>query len=201
VYQGRNTVDVFEIAPQFSWQEVTPSVMRELVRQAGEMENDDKHPLGKLGWFLASNHPLYQIMSDRTAPLFDGYAWYVRVPNVPAFVKHIAPILEKRIAQSSLRGISETVRFNFYRDGMELIFEDGKIKDVQPWRATAGDYGQSGFGNAIFPELTFLKLLFGYKSRAELQVMFPDCIMDSDKTTALIDILFPKQVSNILPIH
>ena len=201
VYQGRHTSYCYEILPQFAWGEVTPFVLRELTGQGQKIEIEDGKPLIKLGWFLQSNHPFYEMFPERTAPLFGGYAWYVRVPDLPAFLQHIAPLLEQRIAVSSFRGLTDTLRLNFYRDGVELIFENGKLKTAQSWHPTAGDFGQSGFGNAAFPELTFLKILFGYRSRAELQEMYSDCIMENDKTTALLDVLFPKQVSHLIPIH
>jgi len=201
VHQGRHTSDCYEILPQFDWAEVTPCVLRALTQQANAMEIEDKQPLAKLGWFLQSNHPFYEITPERSASLFDGYAWYIRVPDVPAFLQHIAPILEKRLAASNFRGLTDMLRLNFYRDGIEIIFENGKIKSAQAWRAAANDFGQSGFGNAAFPELTFLKILFGYRSRAELQTLFPDCLADSEKTSALLDVLFPKQISHVMPIH
>lgn len=201
VYRSRNSVYCYEILPQYAWDEVTPSVLRGLAAQAETMQIDANDRLAKLGWFLQSNHPFYELMPEHSAPLHAGYAWYVRVPDLPAFLVHIAPLLEKRLAASDFQNHSGALRFNFYTSGVEIIFENGKIANVQAWRATAGDFGQSGFGNAVFPELTFLKILFGYRSRAELQAMFPDCIMDTDKTSVLIDVLFPKQVSNILPIH
>ncbi len=201
VYQGRHSSHCYEILPQFAWDEVTPCVLRALTQQANAMELEDKQPLAKLGWFLQANHPFYEIMPERTAPFYGGYAWYVRVPDVPAFLQHIAPLFEKRLAASNFRGLTDALRLNFYRGGVEIIFENGKIADVQAWRATANDFGQSGFGNAAFPELTFLKILFGYCSRAELQAMFPDCLTDGDKTNALLDVLFPKQISHVMPIH
>lgn len=201
VYQGRQSIWYYELAPSFEWQEVTPFVLRELAHQAESYKNIDKKPLAYIGLFLEANHPLFQIMSDQTAPLYDGYAWYVRVPELPAFLKHIAPVLEKRLAASTFESYSGTLRLNLFSNGIEFQFENGMLKDALPWRATAGDYGQSGFGNAVFPALTFLKVLFGYRSRAEIQTMFPDCVMDSDKTAALIDVLFPKRLTHILPIH
>lgn len=201
VHQGRHTSDVFEILPQFAWAEVVPDVLRALAREAQTYDAHDKQPLTKLGWFLDENHPFYKIMPECSAPLFGGYAWYVRVPDLPAFLRHIAPVLEKRLAASDFRAYSGALRVHFYPRGIELIFANGKLENVQPWRATAGDFGQSGFGSAAFPELTFLKLLFGYRSRAELQFMFSDVLTDGDETNALLDALFPKQSSNILPIH
>ncbi len=201
IFQGRNFASYYEILPQYAWDEVTPAVLRALHRQTETMRNVDGKPFSHFGWFLGANHPFFQWLGDNSAPMWPPYAWYIRVPDLPAFLKHIAPILEKRVAASDFQNHSGALRLNFYRDGVEIIFENGRIANVQAWRATAGDFGQSGFGSAIFPELTFHKLLFGHRSRAELQAMFPDCIMDTDKTAALIDVLFPKQVTNVLPIH
>lgn len=201
IFQGRNFVSYYEILPKFAWDEVTPAVLRALYRQTETMQNVDGKPFTHFGWFLAANHPFFVWESDYSTAMWPPYAWYVRVPDLPAFLVHIAPLLEKRLAASDFQNHSGALRFNFYSSGVEIIFENGKIANVQAWRATAGDFGQSGFGNAVFPELTFLKILFGYRSRAELQAMFSDCIMDTDKTSMLIDVLFPKQVSNILPIH
>lgn len=52
-----------------------------------------------------------------------------------------------------------------------------------------------------FPDLTFLKLLFGYRSRAELQAMYPDCFMVQHEVGALLDVLFPKKLSHVIPLH
>jgi hypothetical protein len=51
-----------------------------------------------------------------------------------------------------------------------------------------------------FPGLTFLQILFGYRSLEELQQSFPDCWCDSEEVRALIDILFPKKFSDVFPI-
>lgn len=201
VLQGRNFVGFYEILPQFAWDEVTPAVLRALLAQTETMTNVDGEPFTHFGWFLAANHPFFQWQSDSSLPMWGPYAWYIRVPDLPAFLNHIAPILDKRLAASDFQNHSGALRFNFYSSGIEMIFENGKIAKVDVWRATAGDFGQKGFGNAIFPELTFLKILFGYRSRVELETMFPDCLVDSDKTGALLDVLFPKQSSSIQPIH
>lgn len=201
VQQGRHTTDVFELLPQFAWNEVLPDILRELARRAQEYPAHDKQPLTRLGWFLDDLHPLYKIMPERTAPLYDAYAWYVRVPDLPAFLRHIAPLLEKRLGTSDFHRYSGALRLHSYQLGVELIFSDGKLETVQSWRATAGDFGQSGFGNAAFPDLTFLKLLFGYRNRTEMQAIFPDVLTDGDTTNALLDVLFPRRTSNILPIH
>ena len=204
VYGGRNRSFCYELLPQFAWAEVTPFVLRELVRQAQGYENQDQKPLSSLHWILAPNHPLYELMGDYTtlfsSPTNRPYAWYMRVPELPALVKHLAPLFEKRLAQSNLQGLSDALRLNFFKSGLEIIFENGKIKTAQHWRASAQDNGQGGFGNASFPDLTFLKLLFGYCSLKELEAMFPDYMVDTERNSALLNILFPKRDSHVMPI-
>ena len=201
VHQGRNTANCFELLPQFDWDKVAPDVLRVLAREAPAYASYDNKPLTKLYWFLEEQHPFFQVMKESTAPLFDAYAWYVRVPDLRAFLKHIAPVLEKRLAASAFALYTGALRLHFYPHGVEMIFENGKVSEVHAWHATTNDFGQSGFGNAAFPDLTFLKLLFGYRNRAELQFIFPDVLTDGDKTNALLDVLFPKRATNILPMH
>lgn len=201
VYQGRHSTFYFEIQPQYAWHEVSPFLVRELARQAAELKIEDKMPFASLGWNLAPNHPLFALMPGSTSQIYGPYAWYIRVPDLSKFMTEITPVLENRIADSDLRGYSGELAFNFYRDGLYLKFEQGKLSRVEPWRPTAGDVGQKGYGNAAFPDLTFLKLLFGYRTRTELGEMYPDCIVDTDVNKALLDILFPKRASYILPIH
>lgn len=201
VHQGRHTIACFELLPQFAWSVVAPDVLRTLAREAVNYDSQDKQPLAKLVWFLGENHPFYKTLSENVSPFFGGYAWYVRVPDLVAFLQHIAPVLEKRLAASEYRMFSDSLRVHFYPHGFEMIFENGELQTVQAWRATAGDFGQSGFGNAAFPDKTFLKMLFGYRNRAELAAMYPDCLTDGGKTDALLDVLFPKCETNIVPIH
>lgn len=201
VYQGMHPIICCEIRPPYEWHEVTPFLLRELPRQAGQMQNDGNKPLESLRWSLASNHPLYAISPGSINQPVNPYAWYIRVADLAAFLTRIAPVLEKRLAESPLRDYTGELRLNFYRDGVQLKFEDGKFIQAQRWRATASDAGQKGFGDAAFPDLTFLKLLFGYRSRAELADMYPDLIVEHDRNRALLDVLFPKRPSHVVPIH
>jgi len=35
------------------------------------------------------------------------YAWYIRVPDLPAFIRRIKPVLEKRLALSEEQGAAK----------------------------------------------------------------------------------------------
>lgn len=201
VDKGMIHVIYFDLVPQVSWAEVTPSVLRSLAQLKSKYKKASGVALNALSWRLRPQHPFYELMGESTTSWGGDYAWYLRVADLPAFLMRVAPLFQKRLAASDLRNYSGVLRLNFFKSGVELTFEGGKLASAKPWRATAGDYGQLGFGNATFPDLTFLKLLFGYRSRAELRAMFPDCIVDNDMTETLLSVLFPKQVSHFLPIH
>jgi hypothetical protein len=66
---------------------------------------------------------------------------------------------------------------------------------IEPWKPTPEDGGM-----VAFPGLTFLQILFGYRSYAELHLSFADCWCNSEEVRALINILFPKKLSNVLPV-
>jgi hypothetical protein len=55
-------------------------------------------------------------------------------------------------------------------------------------------------GDAAFPDLSFLQLLFGYRSFDELQLSFADCWDRSEEARVLVNMLFPKQPSFVLPV-
>jgi hypothetical protein len=134
-------------------------------------------------------------------PTDNSYGWYVRVPDLPAFLKRMTALLERRLAESSFASYTGTLRLNFFKSGVAMEFQRGSVRAIQPWQANAGDFGQKGFGNATFPDLTFLKMVFGYRSLGEIHAMFPDCIVDNEQTAALLNVLFPKQASHIVPVH
>jgi hypothetical protein len=54
--------------------------------------------------------------------------------------------------------------------------------------------------SALFPGQTFLQLLFGYRSLDELEGAFWDCQVRTGETRALLNILFPRQPSDVWPL-
>src|SRR5439155_361136 len=107
-----------------------------------------------------------------------------------------------------LLGHTGDVRLSFFRDGVRLTLDGGRIKSVEAWpppRTVAGlDFSLPSADerrpSAMFPGLTFLQLLFGYRSLAELEAAFPDCVVRGQEPRALLEALFPKQPSKVWPI-
>ena len=190
-------VVVYELIPGISFTAVTPAVIRYL-QKTGESYAAEagKDPFGAFAFWMGEDHPVYQVIPDRLPRVRKPYAWYVRVPDLPDFLRHIAPALDRRMAASPLAGYSGEMKITFYRSGLRLVFENGRLVQADPWRPEP--LGHSG--DAGFPDLTFLQLLFGYRSLDELKYAFADCTTKTDEAYALLNILFPRQPSDVWPI-
>lgn len=181
-----------------SWAAVAPSVLRYLkatgedYQARGRKSIGSKDDFAMIGFGFGTEHPAYAVMESRLTKTDPPYAWYIRVPDLPGFVRHIAPALEQRLAGSALVGHTGALKLSFYRHGARLVFEHGRLATVEAWKPTPDDEG-----NAAFPGLTFLQLLFGYRDLAELRYAFADCWVENDEAQALLSALFPKHVSDI----
>jgi len=194
-------VTCFELKEGVSWLDVTPSAIRYLKTSGDAYAAQGKaSEPGKtfqaFGLLLGEAHPAYEAIYNRLPHYHKPYAWFLRVPDLAGFLRHIAPVLEKRLADSLAVGHSGELKLSFYRKGLRLVFEQGRLAQVEDWHPTP--FGHSG--DARFPALTFLQLLFGYRSLGELGAAFADCSVDNDMARALLNILFPKQVSDVWPV-
>jgi hypothetical protein len=184
-------VRLCEVKPGVPWLAVTPSVLRHLDAAGQAYAARDGGTYEAICFHLGERHPLYDTVPRRLPEIERPYAWFIRVPDLPAFVRHIAPVLETRLAESIQAGYSGDLAINFFRDGLRLRFDEGAIA-VERWmpeRIEAGD--------AAFPDLTFLQLLFGFRALDELEYAFPDCAVATDEARALLPILFPKKSSQV----
>jgi hypothetical protein len=145
---------------------------------------------------LGRDHPIYPVLPDTLAARNElPYAWCVRVPDVPAFIRHIAPVLETRLPPSIMPNHTGELKIDFYRSGLRLQFAQGKFVSAEAWQAPA--YGNDA--HAGFPPLVFLQLLFGYRSLDELRATFPD-VWASPAAALLLNVLFPTQISVVHPL-
>jgi hypothetical protein len=188
-------VYTLQLAPQVNWQAAMPCLLRAIHQHGSETPTPKPatEPFSEILFGLGRTHPVYEVLGETLAPRGEPpYAWYLRVADLPAFVQHVAPVLEDRLANSILTGHTGELKFDCYRGGLRLQLEQGKLVAVEPWRApTYGDNAQAGC-----PSLVFLQLLFGYRSLAELRATFPDVWAD-EAAALLIDTLFPKQPSTV----
>jgi hypothetical protein len=195
LWDERMVLTWYELKAGVSWYAVTPSVIRYLWQTGEEYARLENKTLQSFGFWLHENHPAYQAAGERMPKIQRAYNWYLRVPDLPAFLKHIAPALEARLAASPLVGYSGAVKLGFYRTGINLKFQNGKLGEIETWSPTTKDCGK-----AAYPDLTFLQLLFGYRTQDELEYAFRDCFSDDDLKPVL-RVLFPKQSSDIWPVE
>ena len=141
-------------------------------------------------------HPLYDALGQALAPYYEPpSAWYIRVPDLPVFIWHVAPVLERRLAASPVARYTGELRVTFYRSGLRMAFDSGRLLQVEPWRAP--DFGSAP--DAGFPALVFLQLLLGYRSLGNLRQTFPD-VWASQNVALLLDSLFPARASWVMQL-
>jgi hypothetical protein len=187
-----------EFAPEISLAAAAPPLLRALLRYGEQLPlvAASPQPLREISLSLGRAHPLNTVLAPTIAPVVEPpYAWYLRVPDLPAFLQLIAPALERRLTHSPAAGYSGTLTLNFYRDGLRLQFEAGRLVAIEPWRASA-------YQNAVdasLPALVFLQLVFGYRSLADLRYAFPD-VGAGGAGELLLNALFPARPSWVISL-
>ena len=196
-----------EVRSGVSWRAVAYPVLAYLCETGEAYAREAKSELGFIDcWMLGTAHPFAGVVQ------FSGarrpYAYYLRTPDLPDLLRRLTPVLERRLAASPFVGHTGELRLSFYRNGVRLVIEGGRIKSVDAWsppRTAIGlDFSLPSADDrrpsAAFPDLTFLQLLFGYRSLDELEAAFPDCVTRGQEPRALLQVLFPKAPSKVWPI-
>lgn len=172
-----------------AWRAVMPTILR-WAKALGESEAKKQNKtINGIILAFGREHPAYQAIPELLPRTRNPYAWYIRVADVPKFIRHIAPVLQDRLARSVMVGYTGELKISEYRHGYKLIFENGKLVNAEAWQPSPEDSGDCGF-----PPLVFLQLFFGRKSLTELRDVLPDA-WAKDEAAVLLDALFPKAYS------
>lgn len=180
----------YELAEGISYLAVTPSVIRYLWETGRAYAQERGMTANAFGFSLGASHPVYQAAGDGLPLVRPPYAFFVRVPDLPAFLRRIAPVLEKRLKGSPCEGHSGELKISFYRAGLRLVFDHGTLTAAEAWDP------REEHESAAFPNLTFLQLVFGYRTLDELRHAYADCYAN-DNARALFNVLFPKKPSSV----
>jgi len=190
----RITAIWYELKQGVSWLDVTPSVIRYLWNKGQEYAKRDGGECTSFGFMGGAEHPVYKALGKDLPMIKEPYAYQMRVPDLVGFLNRIKPVLEKRLAGSIAVGHSREIKVSFYRDGLRIVIEQGKLS-IEKWMPTSEEGG-----DIAFPDRTFLQMLFGYRSYDEIHSAFADCWCDREDVRVLMDILFPKKLSDVFPI-
>jgi GNAT superfamily N-acetyltransferase len=195
LHEGGLFSTLIEVRDGVPWSEATGAVLR-YVRAAGErIAERDGERLRSVGFDLVPEHPLLRLAASRLPQIGREFAWDVRVADLCRVLPVIAPLLEGRLAASALSGFTGDLAVTFYRSGVRLTFEQGRLAVVEPWLPEVVWKAE-----AAFPGQTFLYLLFGARSLEQVEGMFPDCRIKSDVARVLVETLFPVAPSVIWPV-
>jgi hypothetical protein len=158
-------------------------------------------PAGALRFQLRNSaHPLSGALGEVVPTLASypfsafPYPWYIRVPDLLRFIQRIAPALERRLVASPQAGYTGELMLDFYRGGLRLALESGKLAPAEDWRRPLWGDGQAGF-----PPLVFLQLLFGYRSLDDLRAIYPD-VWAEGEAPPLLNALFPRRPACLIPL-
>lgn len=197
-YQSPNYrpyVSVFRyiVGEQTSYLATFDDVMRGIRAEIDERFKDHVDTKPQRIGFSSDLHPVIGQMAAKmpTGQVTDNpYAWYIRVPDLPAFMRHIAPVLERRLRGSAANGYTGTLTVRFYDlTLLTFTFEAGRLQDVVH---EVGDKADAGF-----PYHAFLNLVFGHRTIDELRYALPE-IYANRNATILLEILFPKRRSGLM---
>lgn len=183
------------VMPGHSWRAVALFLTREFKRRADEVNRSREEPITNVSFSLGVSHPVYSALGGQLEHQIRPYAYYVRVPDIPALLRHIAPVLENRLAASVLAGHTGTLKINLYRQRLALVWKSGKLREIGTFAVKRLEDG-----DIRFPNLTFLQILFGYRSFEELYHAHADCYDSNAEARLLAEVLFPKIPSNVRPL-
>lgn len=192
---GAIKVTLYELTAGVRWAAVTPTVLRYIGKKGNEYEaRGSKVPFGAFVFELGDTHPAYGVIMSKLPRKVPNYTYFMRVPDVAAFLRHVAPVLEKRVAESIFEGHTGELKFNFYRSAFKMTFAEGKVGAESYTPAHQDD------GDLFFPNYTFLHLLFAHLELDDIERVYPDCWAANDEVRALTKVLFPRRDSLATPL-
>ncbi len=189
--EGWTWTTFLEVAKGAHWKQPVEAMLAFLKRLGSRYAKDAKEEHAGATLLLGIDHPAYDVVKEIGGRTRRPYAWYLRVPDLPGFLTHVGPALEARLQGTAYEGHTGDLALNFYRTGVRLKFEAGRLQSVEPWRPATDD-----IGDARFPDLTFLHLLFGHRSLSDLEEMFTDVQPNAQR--GLIETLFPTRSSFLM---
>lgn len=192
-------VEMLEVLPGTHRHAMHPSLLQMLQTYGQHLPTFRTHvePFGEIRFQLGRRHWLYEALAD-LGDLREQIpsAWYVRVPNIAALLTHLAPVLEKRVAQSVASNYTGDLMVNLYQKTLLLSFSQGHLTACENISSTQ----ETIHADAGCPPLLFLQLLFGYRSLELLQQLFYPDVWTTKTGVLLLRALFPVRPSDVFQL-
>lgn len=144
----------------------------------------------KVGVGTVRNSPLARWFASLEPEQTRSYGNYVRVIDPALAFRQLGPEFESRLANSRFAGLRREVEISFYRYGVVLAFEEGKLARVDHRSGAGRNATRISFPPDVLP-----KILLGYRSLDELANVFPDIEVRNEEDWALMQVLFPPLIS------
>ncbi|MCC6166284.1 MAG: GNAT family N-acetyltransferase [Caldilineaceae bacterium] len=142
---------------------------------------------------LPGSNDLVQLARSFGAVSEGTYSWQLYVPDMAALLRAIGPTLEDRLAASLYAGLTREVRIHFYRAGLALRFEQGRLQEV------AALEGQ-GQADLSLPLWAFVPLVLGHRTLDELHFAYPDTSWHGG-VRLLLETLFPRSEAFLYTVY
>lgn len=98
---GAFTVKELGVVESVALRSVLPTILRHIKRMRETMaEEFVNHGPSRINFVLGATHPVYDVLDAHLEPIRCENSWYLRVPDLAAFLRHISPVLEERLANS-----------------------------------------------------------------------------------------------------
>ena len=145
-------------------------------------------PVAGVRWWLGAEHQVYEALAPDLGPLDPPYAWYIRIPDAARLLRALSPVLDARLAASSLATFDGALTIDRWIETLRLEFSHGRMASVgtSPPRET-----NAPRGDAAIPPLLLAQLLLGYRTIEELRAIYPD-VWRADGAAELLAVLFPR---------
>lgn len=177
-----------EIKAGVGYLNLMPALLRGLWTKAQSMFANGELPCNELQGLelaLERDHPLYRAIPNDWVREIKASPWYIRIPDMVAFLRRIRPALEAHLVGTLAEGYSGVLNLNFYRSGIRMRFERGRILAIENWMPC-----EVWQGDARFPDSSFLQLVCGWRRFRDISEIFADCC-GTHESALLLDSLFP----------
>jgi hypothetical protein len=116
------------------------------------------------------------------------YAWQIKIPNTIRLLTTMSPILEQRMENSSFKQFSGTLRLNFFKTKLDLLWVKGRLENILKGEGECKD--TFSINADLFPVLCL-----GHRTWQEIRYIRPDISPSTSLSRLLVETLFPSRKS------